>query len=154
MAGRGDGKSKPPLHISFSDDAINWGHPIDIPGLKRWTNTSSAPAILGVKGLGLVLVLAGSAAASAPPSGALSTTAGSHSVATGKGWSGGMDLFSSKDGLEWTLLRHVWPFRANYASITALETGSDGAALSYAIAFEAGGFLASVELMPFMNFTA
>ena len=104
--------------IHFSNDSVHWTAPVPLPGLAAWSNYSQAPGLIAVPG-GLVLSHGGRGKTATAGSGRLGATAG-------HGDSNGVDLFTSKDGLNWSLRRHVWPFTGGYSSMVETTTDADG----------------------------
>merc|ERR1712060_181223 len=134
------GKSFNTVGIHYSNDSIHWTAPIPIRTLSTWSNYSQAPGLIGVPG-GLLMSHGGIGDPTRP--GLL-----------GHGDSGGMDLFFSSDGVNFKLLKHIWPFTGGYSSLIELQTTPDGMATSYAVMFEAGGVTQACEQLAFMNFSA
>jgi hypothetical protein len=93
MVHRGTGH--PAVGIHFSNDSIHWTAAVPLPGLSEWTNYSQAPGLIAIPG-GLILSHGGKG----------NTASGRLGATHGDG--NGVDLFSSTDGLNWSLHRHVW----------------------------------------------
>ena len=75
------------------------------------------------------------------------------STATGHGDGNGCDLFTSTDGLNWKLLRHVWPFQTGYTTMVETEVDTNGGAKTFALISESGGIMESDQMLVFFNFT-
>lgn len=137
----GRGRSSEQVGIAFSNDSLHWTRPVMLPSLTQYSNYSQAPGLIATPG-GLVLSHGGKGAA---PPGQLSTT--------GHGDGNGCDLFESTDGVNWKLLRHVWPFQTGYTTMVETEVDANGGAKAYAMISESGGVMESNQMLAFFNFT-
>ena len=115
-----------------------------LKGFAQYSNYSQAPGLIATPG-GLILSHGGKAASGRSGGGQLGST--------GHGDGNGCDLFSSVDGVNWRLLRHVWPFQTGYSTMVETEVDGDGGAKKYALLIESGGIMESDQMLAFFNFT-
>lgn len=137
----------PPYSVSikFSNDSLHWTAPRPLPGIAPYSNYGQAPGLIATPG-GLVLSHGGKGNASA--------AMGREQLgSTGHGDSNGCDLFESTDGVNWKLLRHIWPFQTGYTTMVETEVDNDGAAQTFALISESGGIMESDQMLVFFNFT-
>jgi hypothetical protein len=138
----------PPVSVSikFSNDSLHWTAPLPLKGFAAYSSYGQAPGLIATPG-GLVLSHGGRGNVSLGGKGQLGSTA------TGHGDGNGCDLFTSTDGLNWKLLRHVWPFQTGYTTMVETEVDTNGGAKTFALISESGGIMESDQMLVFFNFT-
>eukprot|EP01048_Picozoa_sp_COSAG05_P008147 COSAG05_NODE_606_length_8386_cov_17.739471_6_plen_201_part_00 len=140
----------PPVSVSvkFSNDSLHWTEPRPLEGFAQYSTYGQAPGLIATPG-GLVLSHGGkgnNASVAAPAS-------GGELGATGHGDGNGCDLFSSTDGVNWKLMRHMWPFQTGYTTMVETEVDEHGGATAFALISESGGIMESDQMLTFFNFT-
>jgi hypothetical protein len=140
----------PPVSVSikFSNDSLHWTAPVALEGFAPYSTYGQAPGLIATPG-GLVLSHGGKG--NNASAGGEGQQLGS--TATGHGDGNGCDLFESKDGLNWKLMRHIWPFQTGYTTMVETEVDANGGAKSYALISESGGIMESDQMLTFFNFT-
>ena len=137
----------PTVSVAFSANAVDWGNATLVTSLTQFSNYSQAPGLAAVDG-GLLLAHGGG-----PGNGV--TGPGTNARRARHGDSGGADLLFSRDGLQWRLLKRLWPMTGGYCTLEELEVDSHGAATKFGVLFE-GGVAVEQPNRPharFMNFT-
>ena len=121
----------PTVSVAFSANAVDWGNATLVTSLTQFSNYSQAPGLAAVDG-GLLLAHGGG-----PGNGV--TGPGTNARRARHGDSGGADLLFSRDGLQWRLLKRLWPMTGGYCTLEELEVDSHGAATKFGVLFEGGG---------------
>ena len=141
----------PPVSVSikFSNDSLHWTAPVPLQGFAPYSTYGQAPGLVATPG-GLVLSHGGKGNNTASTGGEGQQLG---STVTGHGDGNGCDLFESTDGLNWKLLRHMWPFQTGYTTMVETEVDANGGAKTFALISESGGIMESDQMLAFFNFT-
>jgi len=131
----------PTASVSFSNDTLNWGPEIYTTNDVVVGTGHGKPGLVSIPG-GIVttqIIMQPNKESRTP-----SDVVGS-----------GMGLLASKDGINYKLLRKLWPYEGGYTTIAPFDVDASGAALTYGIVFEAGdASLGRFAQIVFQNFSS
>jgi hypothetical protein len=120
--------------ISFSNDTVNWTPQVPTHSDALWSSRHSKPGIVSVPG-GLVM----SGQLMQCPVGVRGCARKPSDVIAF-----GFALYISRDGINWKLLRRLWPYGGMYSTMIPLTVDKDGAALTYAVVYACGAIGESI----------